>query len=74
MSRPYRMDTKLKPRWYDLRWKLSSWLVEFARWVHPGNPDVWAYFVENAIDKMISGELNDHAEPGAWLEERTRHE
>lgn len=78
MSRPYSIQTGISPRWYQFRWKLSNALVKLAKFIHPPNPEVWAFFVECAMDEMIYGksvmqsQSHDHAEPGAWLDARTR--
>ena len=44
-----------KPRWYQLRMKLSFWLVSIAKKVYPENPKVKAFFMKCMMDSMVYG-------------------
>ena len=45
-----------KPKWHDLRWKLSNALVWLARRVYPRNPEVNAFLMQVMTDQMIYGQ------------------
>lgn len=51
----YDIEAKEKPRWYDLRRKISTFFIRVARWIHPRNPDVTAFQVQLMTDAMIYG-------------------
>lgn len=45
-----------KPKWHDLRWKLSNALVGLARRIYPRNPEVNAFLMQLMTDQMIYGQ------------------
>lgn len=49
------ITAKEQPKWYQLRWKLSFYLVKLARKVYPDNPDVKAFYLQAMTDQMIYG-------------------
>ena len=44
-----------KPRWYDLRWRLSILFVRVAYKIYPKNPEVTAFWMDLVMDHMITG-------------------
>jgi hypothetical protein len=44
-----------KPKWYNLRWKVSNALVRMANRVYPKNPEVTAFWMQAMSDQMIYG-------------------
>jgi len=44
-----------KPKWYQLRWKLSNLLMRMANRVYPENPEVFAFMMKIMMDQMITG-------------------
>ena len=55
MSRFYDIKPKQKPRWYQLRFQLANRLVRLAKWIHPQNPEVLAFYQQGIMDMMIYG-------------------
>lgn len=46
-----------KPKWFQLRWKLSNALVSLARKVYPENPEVTAFYYGLMLDQIITGQM-----------------
>lgn len=46
---------KDKPKWYQLRWKLSNLFVAIGRSIYPPNPEVLAFRMELMSDLLIHG-------------------
>ena len=44
-----------QPKWHQLRWRVSNWLVAVARKISPENPEVEAYWMEQLAEQMIYG-------------------
>ena len=51
----YRLKTKVKPKWYELRFRVANWFVNIARMIHPDNPEVWLFYTQLAIDQAVYG-------------------
>lgn len=63
MSSFYNVTTKIKPKWYQLRWQLSNLILKIARLVYPPNPDVWAFMVQCQMDMMVTGKAITRVDP-----------
>lgn len=50
-----KVTAKDRPKWYQLRWKLSNLFVEIGRKIYPENPEVMAFYVKVMSDQMIYG-------------------
>ena len=50
------VTAKAKPKWYELRWKLSNLFVRIARRIYPENPEVTAFYVQTMTDQLIYGQ------------------
>lgn len=50
-----KVTAKDKPKWYQLRWKLSNLFVEIGRKIYPENPEVMAFYMQVMHDRMIYG-------------------
>lgn len=48
-------SAKDKPRWYQLRWRLSNFFVSIARKIKPDNPEVMAFMAECIYEHAIMG-------------------
>lgn len=46
---------KEKPRWYQLRWKLSNLFMCIGRWIYPKNPEWQAFLMQLTLDQMLYG-------------------
>jgi len=55
MIKTYDVIAKEKPKWYQLRWKLSNLFVKIAKWIYPENPAVKAFLLKKLTDFMIYG-------------------
>jgi len=44
-----------KPKWYNIRWKLSNLFISLARIIYPRSPEVRAFYMQQIIDSMICG-------------------
>lgn len=51
----FRLISKEQPKWYNLRWKLSNFLVRVARKIYPENPEVTAFYIQLVHDDLIAG-------------------
>jgi hypothetical protein len=49
------VEAKEKPKWHQIRWKVSNLLVKMARFIHPENPEVMAFYTQLLLDQMIYG-------------------
>ena len=49
-----------KPKWYQFRLRLSSWLVAVATKIYPENPEVWNFMMKQAVDCAIYGQSRTH--------------
>ena len=56
-----------KPKWHNIRWKLSNFAVRVARWIYPENPEVKAFFMQIMIDQMIYGQTVTRIDPSEIL-------
>ena len=45
-----------KPKWFQIRWKLSNVVAHLARSIYPENPEVKAFYIKMMTDKMIYGQ------------------
>ena len=52
----FTVTAKEKPRWYQLRWKLSNFFVRVARGIYPQNPEVIAFYTQIMTDQLIYGQ------------------
>ena len=55
MNGVYTLKATVKPKWYQFRHRLSSFLVRIARKIHPENPDVMAFYAQLMMDQMLYG-------------------
>ena len=70
MTITYDIETKLpKPKWFQLRRKLSMWLLALAKKVYPENPEVWAFMSKIMADTMITGQAITRIDPMKFLKE-----
>jgi hypothetical protein len=46
-----------KPKWHQIRWKLSNLLIYIARKIKPDNPEVKAFIVEMVLEQAITGNV-----------------
>ncbi len=44
-----------KPKWHQIRWQVSNWLVKLAREIYPQSPQVLAFWKDVMMDQMIQG-------------------
>jgi hypothetical protein len=65
------IKSTVKPKWFQLRFKLSNLFMSVARLIYPQNPDIRAFYVQLMMDQLIYGEsiirvnpkdVNDQAE------------
>lgn len=63
------ITSTVKPRWYQLRWKLSNALANLARRIYPSNPDVMAFYMQVVTDYMISGRAVTRIDPSEFYKE-----
>jgi len=49
------IEAKEKPKWYQLRWKLSNIFVKIAVKIYPENPEVKAFWMQQMMDSLILG-------------------
>ena len=61
----FTIHAKEKPKWYNLRWKLSSLIVKLARFVYPENPEVKAFIMRALMDEVICGASLTRIDPFA---------
>ena len=52
-----------KPKWHNIRWKLSNAVVLVARWIYPENPEVKAFLMQVMTDQMIYGQAVTRIDP-----------
>ena len=57
------VTAKDKPKWYQLRWKLSNLFVEIGRRIYPENPEVMAFYMQMMSDQMIYGNAITRIDP-----------
>ena len=57
------------PKWFQLRRKLSMWLLALAKKVYPENPEVWAFMSKIMADTMITGQAITRIDPMKFLKE-----
>ena len=65
----YSITSKAKPKWHDIRWKLSNYFVRAATWIYPENPEVKAFFMQSMIDQMIYGQSVIRIDPSKVVDE-----
>ncbi len=46
-----------KPKYYQLRWKISNLFMRLARRVYPESPEVKAFYLQMLHDYMIAGKF-----------------
>jgi hypothetical protein len=51
----YDVSAKEKPRWHQVRWRLSNIFVRIAKKIYPENPEVMAFFIKQMTDLAIYG-------------------
>jgi hypothetical protein len=51
----FSITAKNKPKWHNLRWKISNALVKLARKIYPRNPEVDAFMLQIISDQIIYG-------------------
>jgi len=44
-----------RPKWYNIRWRISNLFVHIARIIDPGNPEVKAFYMQRITDALIYG-------------------
>lgn len=54
---------KQQPKWYEFRKWLCKWLVTLARWVEPRSPEVYAFYMQQMQDLMITGRTMTRVDP-----------
>ena len=59
----YSITATKKPKWYNIRWKLSNSVVHLARWIYPENPEVKAFILQMTTDQMIYGQAVTRVDP-----------
>lgn len=52
----FTVTAKARPKWYQLRWKLSNLFVRIARRIYPENPEVTAFYLQTMTDQLIYGQ------------------
>jgi len=52
----YNIISTEKPKYYQLRWKLSNFIIHIAKIIYPENPEIKAFFLKIIMDYMILGE------------------
>ena len=60
MKNYYTIKAKERPKWFQLRWRLSNWLISMAIKMYHENPEVKAYFMKVMIDNAICGGSVSH--------------
>lgn len=66
----FRLSSKTRPRWYHVRWALSSLLVRLAQKIHPPNPDVYAFQMQLMMDQAIYGKSMVRVSPNEYYKEQ----
>ena len=54
---------KDKPKWYQIRWKLSNLFVNIGRKIYPRNPEVDAFWMQLMMDESIYGNAFVRVDP-----------
>ena len=49
------VKAKLKPKWFQFRWRLSNFLLKLVDKIQPKNPDVYAFYLQAMMDQIIYG-------------------
>jgi hypothetical protein len=49
------LESKEKPKWYNVRWKLSNIIINIGRKIYPDNPEWKAFIMQQAVDQMLYG-------------------
>jgi len=44
-----------KPKYYQLRWKLSNLFISIASKIYPRNPELKAFYLQMLTDQMFYG-------------------
>lgn len=60
----YSITATAKPKWHNIRWKLSNAVVRLARWIYPENPEVKAFLMQVMTDQLIYGQAVTRVAPG----------
>lgn len=55
MNGAYTLKSTVRPKWYQLRFRLANAFVRLARKIHPENPEVMAFYTQLMMDQMIYG-------------------
>jgi hypothetical protein len=50
------IEAKEKPKWYQIRWKLSNIFVKIAYKIYPESPNVKGFWMQQIMDGLILGE------------------
>ena len=53
----YALEPKTRPKWWQIRSQIASWLVWIAKKIRPECPCVSAYFSQALIDYQICGKF-----------------
>ena len=73
MPLTYDITTKCpKPKWFQLRRKLSNWFLWLAKKTYPENPEVWAFLSKVTMDIMITGQSITRVDPVDFYKEDTK--
>ncbi len=57
-----------KPKWYQLRRRLSNVFLWLAKKTYPENPEVWAFMCKQIMDLAIYGQTVTRVSPSEWHE------
>jgi hypothetical protein len=63
----YDIVTKLKPKWYQLRWQLARFFIFLAKECYHESPEVRAFLMKIAVDKMIYGKAITVIDPQNFI-------
>ena len=66
--------TKERPKWHQLRWKLSNLFVHIGKRIYPENPEVKEFIMQVLMDKAIYGQSITRVNPTeTWIENNETH-
>lgn len=64
------ITTTEKPRWFQIRWRISNLFLRIAKWIYQENPGVWAFYLKQATDLMISGNAITRIDPQQFFKDK----
>ena len=63
----FNVKSKDKPKWYELRKKLSNFFVLLARKIYPYNKEIPAWMMEVYLDQAIYGKSFTRIDPKEFM-------